>query len=338
MTNKTKATTFDELLARHKAMEAEIFGTPEEQKTLSPLAENAYKTAFGDFLHGEHPTNALSAGRDGSGGYLIPDELERQLIEGLAETNVLRNIGTVMKIDHDRKIPVVKTKGVAYFVDEEGVILESDDAFEQVKLGSYKAVTETKVSEELLEDSAFDLESYIIREFARRIGDLEEDSFVTGTGVGMPLGLINSAPIGAVTDSDSVVTPDDLLDLLYSVPDKYRAKSHWLFSEDLEYKLRKLRLMNGRPMFEDAMDTGDVDRFLGYPVLTCRTLPKIEPGAKVALFGDFSYLWIADRGRPSFKRLDELYAKSGQIGFRATKRVDAKLVLPEAVKVLQVKE
>ena len=269
---------------------------------------------------------------------MIPDELERQFIEGLAETNVLRTIGTVMKIDHDKKVPLVQTKGEAAWVDENTPVPDNDDTFGQITLGSYKAVTATKVSEELLEDSAFDLEKYIICEFARRIGDLEEESFITGSGVGMPLGLLNSAPVGAVTATDSVVTPDDLLDLLYSVPEKYRAKSRWLFSEDLEYKLRKLRLMNGRPMFEDAMETGDVDRFLGYPVLTCRTLPKIEPGAKVALFGDFSYLWIADRGKPSFKRLDELYAKTGQIGFRATKRVDAKLVLPEAVKVLQVKE
>lgn len=54
-------------------------------------------------------------------------------------------------------------------------------------------------------------------------------------------------------------------------------------------------------------------------------------------FGDLSYYWIGDRQGVTFKRLNELYAANGQVGFLATKRVDARLIVPEAVKILKMK-
>ena len=66
-------------------------------------------------------------------------------------------------------------------------------------------------------------------------------------------------------------------------------------------------------------------------------MPAIETGKKVIAFGDFSYYWIADRQGRSFKRLNELYAATGQVGYIASQRVDGKLILPEAIKVLQMK-
>ena len=105
------------------------------------------------------------------GGYLVPDEYERTLVEALEEENVFRQLANVIRTSSgDRKIPVVATKGTASWIDEEGAYTESDDSFGQVSIGAYKVGTMIKVSEELLNDSVFDLESYIAKEFARRIG------------------------------------------------------------------------------------------------------------------------------------------------------------------------
>ena len=76
---------------------------------------------------------------------------------------------------------------------------------------------------------------------------------------------------------------------------------------------------------------------LGRPVKTSAYMPVIAAGAKTIAFGDFSYYWIADRQGRSFKRLNELYAANGQVGFLGSQRVDGKLVLSEAVKVLAQK-
>ena len=82
---------------------------------------------------------------------------------------------------------------------------------------------------------------------------------------------------------------------------------------------------------------GEPDKLLGKPVYTSQFMPEIAAGAKTVLFGDLGYYWIADRQGRSFKRLNELYAATGQVGFLGSERVDGKLILPEAVKVLQQK-
>ena len=76
---------------------------------------------------------------------------------------------------------------------------------------------------------------------------------------------------------------------------------------------------------------------LGRPIKTSSYMPAMAAGAKTIAFGDFSYYWIADRQGRSFKRLNELFAATGQVGFLATQRVDGKLILAEAVKVLAQK-
>ena len=114
----------------------------------------------------------------------------------------------------DRKIPVVASKGTASWIDEEGAYTESDDSFAQVSIGAYKLGTMIKVSEELLNDSVFDLESYIAREFARRIGTKEEEAFFTGDGTGKPLGILaasGGAETGVTAASATAVTALSLI-------------------------------------------------------------------------------------------------------------------------------
>lgn len=115
--------------------------------------------------------NALQIETDSEGGYLVPDEFEHTLVEALEEENFFRTIATVIQTSSgDRKIPVVASKGEAAWIDEEGAFTESDDTFGQVSIGAYKVGTMIKVSDELLNDNAFNLEAYISKEFGRRIG------------------------------------------------------------------------------------------------------------------------------------------------------------------------
>ena len=101
--------------------------------------------------------------------------------------------------------------------------------------------------------------------------------------------------------------------------------------------LRKLKDGNGQYLWQPSVQAGQPDTILNRPVKTTGAMPTVEATAKVLAFGDFSYYWIADRQGRSFQRLNELYAVTGQVGFRATQRVDGKLILPEAIKVLQMK-
>jgi len=305
-------------------------------------ASDDYRKNFWNAMRSKAPmpavTNALQIGTDSEGGYLVPDEYERTLVEALEEENIFRQMAKVIKTSSgDRKIPVVASKGTASWIDEEGAYPESDDSFGQVSIGAYKLGTMIKVSEELLNDSVFDLQSYISREFARRIGAKEEEAFFTGDGKGKPLGVLaatGGAETGVTAASATAVTADELMDLYYSLKSPYRKKSVWVLNDSTIKAIRKLKDNNGQYLWQPSLTAGAPDMILGRPIKTSAYMPAIAAGAKTIAFGDFSYYWIADRQGRSFKRLNELFAATGQVGFLASQRVDGKMILAEAVKVL----
>ena len=308
-------------------------------------ASDEYRQNFWNMMRSKTPmpqvVNALQIGTDSEGGYLVPDEYERTLVEALEEENVFRQLAKVIRTSSgDRKIPVVATKGTASWIDEEGAYLESDDSFGQVSIGAYKVGTMIKVSEELLNDSVFDLEAYISREFARRIGAKEEEAFFTGDGSGKPLGVLaatGGAETGVMAASATAFPADVLIYVIYTLKPHYRRTAVCLLNDSTIKAIRKLKDNQGQYLWQPSLTAGAPDLLLGKPVRTSAYMPAIAADAKTVAFGDFSYYWIADRQGRSFKRLNELYAATGQVGFLASQRVDGKLVLPEAIKVLAQK-
>ena len=330
-----------------KPVNQPLTGKPMSGRTIERIgrASDEYRTSFWNMMRSKAPmpsvVNALQIGTDSEGGYLVPDEYERTLVEALEEENMFRQLAKVIRTSSgDRKIPVVATKGTASWIDEEGAYTESDDSFGQVSIGAYKVGTMIKVSEELLNDSVFDLESYIAKEFARRIGAKEEEAFFTGDGSGKPLGILaatGGAETGVTAASSTAVTADELMDLFYSLKSPYRKKAVWVLNDSTIKAVRKLKDSTGQYLWQPSLVAGTPDTLLGRPMKTSAYMPVIAAGAKTIAFGDFSYYWIADRQGRSFKRLNELYAANGQVGFLGFQRVDGKLVLSEAVKVLAQK-
>jgi len=303
-------------------------------------ASDEYDRAFWNVMRNKvnfDVQNSLKVGSDPEGGYLAPDEFEKTLIEALEEENVMRSLAKIITTSSgDRKIPIVASKGTASWVDEEGPIPESDDSFGIISIGAYKLATMIKVSEELLNDSVFKLDSYISKEFARRIGAREEEAFVIGDGNGKPTGVFGSGEVGLTTTA-AAIKFDDIMDLFYSLNSPYRKKATFLMNDATVKEIRKLKDGNGQYLWQPSVQMGEPDTILNRPVKTSAYVPIIEAGKKPIAFGDFSYYWIADRQGRSFQRLNELYAATGQVGFKATQRVDGKLTLPEAIKVLQMK-
>lgn len=285
--------------------------------------------------------NALQVGEDSEGGYLCPDEFERKLISALEEENVFRPLATKIQTSSgERKIPVITQKGEATWMEEEEAYTLSDDAFGQIALSAYKVGTAIKISEELLNDSVFDLPSYIAKEFARRIGTKEEEAFLIGDGKGKPTGIFaatGGAENGATT-TGAAITFDDVIELFYSLKSPYRKKAVWVLNEQTVKALRKIKDNTGNFIWQPSVSAGLPDTILNRPYVTSVYAPTIAAGAKAIAFGDYSYYWVADRQGRSLKRLNELFAMNGQVGFLASQRVDGKLILPEAVKTLTIKK
>ena len=318
-------------------------GQPKEKEKRG-TATDAYKTAFWNMVRAKAMSyeihNALKIGEDDHGGYLAPDEFERTLVEALEEQNIFRQFAHVITTSSgDRKIPVVASKGTASWIDEEAAFPESDDTFGMLSIGAFKLATTIKVSDELLHDSVFDVASYIAKEFARRIGAAEEEAFFTGNGTGRPTGILNAtggAETG-VTSAGASISFDDVIDLYYSLRSPYRRNAVFMMNDSTVRALRKLKNGSGDYLWQPSVTAGTPDTILNRPVYTSSYMPTVASGAKSILFGDLSYYWIADREGRTFQRLNELYAPTGQVGFLSFERVDGKLILPEAAKVLQMK-
>ena len=344
-----------ERLKRQKEIDAELSkatSTPITEKPQKNVVGNdetkgratdEYKKQFWNSMRKKNffdVSNVLTIGEDAEGGYLVPDEYEKKLVEGLEDEVFFRGMAHVIRTSSgDRKIPIITGHGEAAWLDEGEQFTESDDTFGQTSISAYKLGTLIKVSDELLNDSVFDLAGYISREFARRIGAKEEEAFFIGDGKGKPTGIFDTkggAQTG-VTTNGTGITFDDVMDLYYSLRAPYRNKASWILNDSTVKAIRKLKDANGNYIWQPSVREGEPDRILNRPYKTSIYVPELAAGNRVMSFGDYSYYWIADRQGRSFKRLNELYATTGHVGFLACERLDGKLILPEAVKTMDIK-
>lgn len=278
-------------------------------------------------------SNVLQEGVDSDGGYLVPEEYDKRLIDVLNEENIFRSLGTVIKTSGLHKINIAATKPAAAWIEEGGTLTFGDATFDQIYLDAYKLHVAVKVTEELLYDNEFNLENYIITQFGKALGNAEEDAFLNGDGKGKPTGIFDATKGGQIAATlTSAIKADDMLDLVYGLKRPYRKKARFIMNDSTLASLRKLKDNNGAYIWQPSYQAGEPDRVLGYSVETSAYAPT-----DAIAFGDYSYYNIGDRGTRSFQELRELFAGNGMIGFVTKERVDGKLVLPEAVKVLKLK-
>lgn len=334
---------------RAEAREAELnrpvnmplTGRPEKQpEEKKGRASNAYKEDFGAHLRGKRPVhNVLSEGVLADGGYLVPEEFERQIVMGLDEANVVRSLAKVITTGAERKIPVAATHSTAAWTAENGAYTPSQPSFDQKTIDAYKLTDLVTVSIELLQDSMFDLESYIAAEFARAFGIAEEQAFCVGTGSGQPSGIFTAAggQSQITAAANNAVTADELFSLVYALKSPYRRNAKWLMNDSTIAAIRKLKDGNGVYLWQPSLQAGEPDKLLGYELYTSPYAPVMASDALAIAFGDFKNYWIADRSGRTVQRLNELYSTNGQVGFVATERVDGKVILPEGIQLLKMK-
>lgn len=323
-------------IRRLDEMAAEFSGKKVDPSAEAKKQAAAYNAAFWEHMHTGMPQNGLKAGSDGAGGYLVPDTYDTELVQALAEKNVIRQIAKAIPTTQRMHIPVANGIGDAAWIREGEPWGINEADFGEVVLDAYKLATSIRVSDEMLEDGGVNIEEYIRKIYAERIGEAEEEAFVRGNGKGKPLGLIYQAAVGKVSEMEGDISLDDMIDLEYSVAQPYRQHAVWLMSEDAYQRIRRIPHYHGHGLWRQNLEEGEPECLFGYPIYICKSMDAVAPGSIPVMFGDFRYYWIGDRGKRVIKRLVERYADRGQVAFITTERVDAKLVLPEAVKMLKV--
>ena len=304
-------------------------------------------------------SNILQEGVDADGGYLVPEEYDSRLIDVLTEENIMRTLGTKLTTSGERKINIAATKPAASWIEEGGSLTFGDATFDQIILDAYKLHVAIKVTEELLYDNAFQLETYLIDQFGKALANAEEDAFLNGDGSHKPLGLFvkvvdsaghmknstYSTEVSTKTGNVPDLKTDDILSLVYSLKRPYRKNAGFIMNDKTLSAIRKLKDANQAYIWQPSYQAGEPDRLCGYAVHTsafCPEMPAAQPtkaqGDKGFIaFGDYSYYNIGDRGTRSLQELRELFAGNGMIAYVMKERVDGKLVLPEAVQILYAK-
>lgn len=327
-----------------KAVNEAIKETPQNTKDVrngkTGRASDDYRDDFDRHLRGKRLIhNVLSEGVDADGGYLVPEEFERDIVMQLEEENVVRSLAKVITTQHERKIPVANGHSVAQWTAENAAYTESNPTFGQKQFDAFKLTDLCRVSVELLQDSAFDIEDYLMKEFARAFGIAEEEAFCIGTGTNQPTGIFTKqgGAVGVTAASATAITADELISLVYALKSPYRRNAKFLLNDATVSAIRKLKDQNGAYLWQPSIQAGQPDRLLGYELYTSPYVPAVAAGALAVAFGDFMNYWIGDRAGRTVQRLNELYATNGQIGYVATERVDGKVILPEGIQLLQMK-
>ncbi len=323
-----------------KATSQPIVGKPKnpvEDDSDKPFRARAeYKKAMLTALRTEFRTisDVLQEGVDSDGGYLVDDEMDSRIIDILEEENIMRKLGTKISTTGEHKINVAASKPAALWVEEGGALTFGDATFDQKFLDAHKLHVAIKVTEELLYDSAFNLEKYITTQFGKALANTEEDAFLNGDGNGKPTGVFHATKGGQIAGTNTAaLKSDDILDLIYALKRPYRKGASFIMNDKTLAEIRKLKDGQGNYLWVPSYTLGEPDRIAGFEVRTS----AYAPDDKIA-FGDYSYYNIGDRGTRSLSVLRELFAGNGMIGYVMKERCDGLLVLPEAVQVLKLKK
>ena len=344
-----------ERVERSEAMKRELASKREERaEERAAAGKPEARAVFTKFLR--HGINSLNteeraelrgtatqvAGTDSLGGFLVPEDFSNALDVAMKFSGPVEQLAQVLNTTTGALLPyptVDDTSVIGAILAEASADTVSDMTFSAINLGAYTYTSKiVKVSRQLLQDNAFDLEAFLVDALGQRIARGTNADFTTGDGSSKPTGVVYASAAGKTAASATAITAAELLDLMYSVDPSYRnaANAAFMMKDSTLSAVRKLGIgsSNDFPIFMPGTAVGQPDMLFGKPVYVNNDMAAIATGNKSVVFGDFSKYVVRVAGPLQFLRQDELYAASLVVGFTAFKRVDAGLLQSNAIKHL----
>jgi len=318
------------LEADHKAPKGET--SEDISKRNSAAFEQYVRGGFGSLGAEQRSafseTRAQSAGVNSEGGYTVPTHLAAQIEKGLLDFGGARELAKLMKTSTGARIDFPTnndTGNVGVLLAENIAAGEQDTVFASTPLDAYTYTSKiVRVSNQLIEDSAFDIMGYIAGIGAERIGRGINAAFTTGDGSDKPEGFITGASAGITAASATALTFDELISLEHSVDKAYRNGAAFTFNDATFAAIKKLKDGDGNYLWlAPNGQSGAAGSILGYKYAVNQDMASIATGNKSVAFGDFSKFTIRDAGTPSILRLAERFAEFNQTAFLMFSRHDS---------------
>lgn len=287
--------------------------------------------------------NTMSTTTGSEGGFSVQSAVAKELIDAMKDYSGVRQVADVFSTAQGNSLSYPGSDGTAEvgeLIAENTTATAADPVFTTVALNVYKYSSKiVAVPFELLQDSQIDVEAFVRKRLAERLGRITNTHFTTGTGSGQPRGVVVGSTLGktGTTGQTTTVIADDLIDLIHALNYAYRQQGNCKFMmADASFaKVRKLKDSQNRPIFIpgwDGLGKAMPDEILGYPVQVNDDVAAMAANAKSILFGDFKYYKVRDAMDITlFRFADSAYAKLGQVGFLAWLRAGGNLVDAKAV-------
>ena len=276
------------------------------------------------------------------GGFLVPQEFSNELDVATLFTGEVERLAKKLNTASGGLLdyPTVNDTGTdANLIAEAGPVTVQDMTFANAQLSAYNYSSLVKVSQQLLQDSAFDLNSFLVEAMGERIARATNAAFTTGTGSSQPQGIVTGSSLGNTAAGATAIVADDILDLIYSVDASYRNKASFglMAHDNIIAAVRALGVgaTNDFPIFIPSMEVGQPDRIFGIPVYVNNDMQSsIATATKTMIAADFSKYVVRNAGGVQMLRLNERFADELEVGFVAYKRSDSKVLNSAAVKHL----
>lgn len=314
--------------------------------------EEEYRSAFVAWLRGSASAEQLALLNErraeirqlltfGAGSYLVPERTAREIITTLDTYGAVRRAAQVVTTDGGEPVafPVSDDAGAEGYLVAEGATVPNVDVPLQAKLlAAHTYVSGIQlVSQQLLSDSAFDIEAFLRERFAERLGRITGRHYLLGTGVGQPEGVL--AGLSAAREvPGSTLNYDALVDLVHAVDPAYRDPQDAVFilNDSTLAAIRKLKDSQGRPLWQPEVSGGAPGTILGYRYFVDNAVPDKASNVRYLLFGNLrrGYI-IRDVRGVGVVRMNERYADRLMVGFMAWLRTDGRIVDERALAVLK---
>jgi len=314
-----------------------------------PLERKAFDHFFRmgeDRTREMHPEymKALSLESDTAAHYLVVPSYMPGIIRRIQEVDPIRQLATVQQTSTDSLIYAYDSAdfSMSWTADTGSRSESTGQTFGQKVIPVHEGYVLLKLSQGLLEDNAFNVENYLTEKAAERIAYGQGQAFVSGNGVGKPIGLLTDGDVGHIASGHASTLPDDagskaMVDVTTSIKAEYANNATWLFSRSTLAVLLKMRDGFGRWLWEPNHAAGAPATILGYPYRESTTMPTIAAGADSLLFGDIRRAYvIAERIGISLLRDPYTNKGTGLVDFQFRSRVGGKVVLPEAIYKLRI--
>ncbi|KFG68697.1 capsid protein [Microvirga sp. BSC39] len=313
-------------------------------------ADPEYVKAFKAHMRKGDVQAAMTKGADVDGGYLAPVEWDRTITGKLKQISPIRANARVISITAAgfKKLFTDRAVGSGWVGETAARPATSTPQIGQLDFPLGEIYANPAISQQLLDDAAIDLEQWLADEVETEFARQEGIAFLSGDGTNKPHGILTYVtggtaaarhPWGAIqvvnSGAAATVTADGMIDLIYSLPNEFRANAKLYTGRGAQAAFRKLKDSSGAYLWQPSLAAGQPATLAGEAIVEIPDMPAVGAGNVAALYGDMAATYLVV-DRVGIRVLRDPFTNKPFVHFYTTKRVGGGVYNPEPMRALRI--